>query len=87
MFSQSLRGTEEARRLTIDTAYGAEPKETHISGREGRLYELGSEPPVDDIDGRSPAVVVWHDQGRFYLLASDRLTALDLVRIAGSVYA
>jgi hypothetical protein len=86
VFSQARRGPNEARRLAVDVAYGAEGKAASIIGREGRLYELGPEPPADDIDGRSPAVVVWHDGDMFYLLASDQLPALALVNIAGSLY-
>lgn len=86
VFSQASRGPAEARRLAVDVAYGAEAKAASIIGREGRLYELGPEPPSGDIDGRSPAVVVWHDGDMFYLLASDQLPALTLVNIAGSLY-
>jgi len=51
-----------------------------------RMYELGPEPTKDDIDGRSPAVVTWHDEEMFYLIASTGMAAADLERIAGSLY-
>jgi hypothetical protein len=50
------------------------------------VYELGPEPPPDDIDGRSPSVVAWHDGEMFYLLASIEMAADVLVRIATSLY-
>ena len=52
-----------------------------------RVYERGPEPPPGDIDGRSLAVVTWHDADMFYLIASDELTTDELVRIATSLYA
>jgi hypothetical protein len=39
-----------------------------------------------DIDGRSPAVVVWHDGAMIYLVASGELGANELSRIAMSMY-
>ena len=33
-----------------------------------RIYELGPEPGPDDIDGRTPAVVTWHDADLFFLV-------------------
>jgi hypothetical protein len=50
------------------------------------VYELGPEPAPDDVDGRSPAVVAWHDAELFFLLASSETTADALVTIALSVH-
>ena len=49
------------------------------------MYELGPEPPPDDIDGRSPSVVTWQDGDMFYLVASSTLSSDDLVRVAVSL--
>jgi hypothetical protein len=57
-----------------------------VAGHEARFYELGPEVDPDDIDGRSPAVVVWHDDARFYFVASYTLRLDVLTRIAHSVY-
>lgn len=86
VFSQSRRSEDEARRLALDVPYGRAPREARIVGHEARVYELGPEPPPDDIDGRSPAVVTWHDGERFFLVASDKLTAEALVRVAVSIF-
>jgi hypothetical protein len=42
--------------------------------------------PLDDPDGRSPAVVTWHDGEMHYLLASGEMEAVYLVEIATSMY-
>ena len=86
VFSQALRGVEEARRLALEARYGLAPVESRIAGREGRIFELGPEPEAEDIDARSPAVVAWCDGEMFYLVASDRLPSADLLRVAESVY-
>ncbi len=86
VLSQSRKGAAEARRLALDVSYGRAAHETRIAGRAGRVYELGPEPPPDDIDGRSPAVVTWHDAEMFYLIASGGMSSDDLVRIAISLY-
>jgi hypothetical protein len=86
VFSQSRRTPEEARRLALDVSYGRAPQEASILGRPARVYELGPEPMPDDVDSRSPAVVVWHDGEMFYLLASGEMTAEALATIAMSVY-
>lgn len=86
VLSQTRRGDAEARRLALDVSYGPVPRPARIGGHEARVYELGPEPGPDDVDGRSPAVVVWHDAGMFFLLASDTLTADALVRIAVSLH-
>jgi hypothetical protein len=57
-----------------------------IAGHEGRVYDLGPEVPLDDPDGRSPAVVTWHDGEMHYLLASGEMEAVYLVEIATSMY-
>jgi hypothetical protein len=54
--------------------------------RAPRIYELGPEPAPDDIDGRTPAVVTWHDADLFFLVASDTMSSHELVRIAISLY-
>ena len=84
--SQAHPGKEEARRLALDVAYGREKREGRIAGREARIFELGPQPPPDDIDGRSPAVITWHDEGAFYLIASVELSAAELKPIAASMY-
>jgi hypothetical protein len=50
------------------------------------LYEPGPEPPPDDNDGPQPAVVTWHDNGRFFLIASQELPTDTLMQIAISLY-
>ena len=45
-----------------------------IAGHSARVYELGPEPPPDDIGGRMPSVVTWHDAEMFYLLAGEMAT-------------
>lgn len=84
--SQSHRGRKEARRWAVEVSYGREPREVRVVGHEGRVYELGPEPPPDDVDGRTPAVVVWHDAGMHFLVASDELEADTLLTVATSMY-
>lgn len=84
--SQSRKGVDEARRLALEVSYGQEAREARVAGRTARVYELGPEPPPDDIDGRSPSVVVWHDAEMFYLIASGQMTADALMPIAESLY-
>ena len=84
--SQVRKGSDEARRMALDVSYGTAARKTLIAGREGRVYALGPEPAPDDVDPRSPAVVVWHDGEMFHLLASSSLEAEELLRIAQSVY-
>jgi hypothetical protein len=86
VFSQSRKGADEARRLALAVSYGRASIETCIGGHAGRAYELGPEPPPDDIDARSPAVVAWHDAEMFYLVASDEMSLDELVAIAASIY-
>jgi hypothetical protein len=87
VFSQSLHGETEAQRLALNERYGQFPREISVAGRSGRRYELGPAVPADDPDGRTAAVVVWHDAGRFYLVASTTLEADELAAIAASVHA
>jgi hypothetical protein len=87
VFTQSRRTPEDARRLVLDVSYGRTPHEASILGRPARVYELGPEPPPDDVDGRSPAVVAWHDGPVFYFLASSEMTVDALMTIALSIHA
>lgn len=84
--SQSQPGPEAARKRAIETSYGQTMREGKIGGHAARIYELGPEPPADDIDGRSPAVVTWHDGPTFFLIASGELPAAELEQIATSMY-
>jgi hypothetical protein len=84
--SQAHRGESEARRSALSVAYGLAARSATVHGHEARVYELGPEPPPEDIDGRSPAVVVWHDAGMFYMVASDCLPSDVLLGIAASMY-
>jgi hypothetical protein len=86
VLSQARRGGGEARRLALAVPYGSGGRDGRIAGRPARIYELGSEPEPDDIDGRSPAVVAWHDADLFCLVASATMASDKLVRIAGSLY-
>jgi hypothetical protein len=87
VLSESRHGIDEARRLALDVSYGRVVSETSIAGHDGRVYELGPAPPPDDIDGRSPAVVVWPDGEMFFLIASTEMASDELMRIAVSLYA
>jgi hypothetical protein len=86
VLSEARRGIEEARRLALDVRYGRSVRDAQIAGRAARVYDLGPEPPPDDIDGRMPAVVVWHDAELLCLVASGTMSSDTLVRIAGSLY-
>jgi hypothetical protein len=85
--SESRKGIEDARRLALDVRYGRDPREGAIAGHPARIYELGPEPEPEDIDGRPPAVVTWHDGEMFFLVASGELSAADLIPVAASMYA
>jgi len=85
-FSQSEKGATEARRNALDVRYGQNPRQAQIAGREACVYELGPEPPPDDIDGRTPAVVTWFDGEMFYFIASTEMAAEELVTIAEKIY-
>ena len=86
VLSQARKGANEARRLALDVPYGRAARDAQIAGCAARVYELGPEPPPDDIDGRSPSVVTWHDAEMFYLIASHELSCDELLRIAISLY-
>ena len=86
VLSQSRPGADQARELALATRYGMAPQVTRIAGLEARRFELGPQPQPGDFDSRSPAVLVWCDGDRFYLLASDTLPADDLIPIAESIY-
>ena len=66
--------------------HGSTHRDTRISGNDALVYELGPEPDPDDIDGRSPAVMTWHDAAMHYLVASAEMSAEVLIRIAESLY-
>ncbi len=83
--SQSRCEPSEARRLALEVSYGREPIVARIQGHDARIYELGPEPAPDDIDGRSPAVVTWHDGDKFYLIASSEMASAELEKIAMSL--
>jgi hypothetical protein len=84
--SQCRKGRPEARRWAVELKYGQAPRPVSVAGHEGRAYDLGPVPPPDDIDPRPPAVVVWHDDDMFYLVASDELESDVLLRVAESLY-
>ncbi len=87
VLSQTRKGVSEARRLALAVPYGQAGRAAQIAGCAARVYELGPEPAPDDIDGRTPSVVAWHDAEMFYLIASDGMSSDELVRIAVSLYA
>jgi hypothetical protein len=87
VLSQSRKGVHEARRLALDVSYGREPQDGAIAGHAARIYELGPDAEPDDIDGRMPSVVTWHDGEMFFLIASGELPVTDLIPIAASMYA
>ena len=86
VLSQSLPGTEEARRRALSVSYGAAARPASIAGHEGRAYDHGPEPEPGDLDGRMPAVVTWHDGEMFFLIASGELPLAELENIAASLY-
>ncbi len=86
VLTQTRLDKNEARRQALSVAYGAAARSAAVAGHEARTYELGPDCLADDVDGRSPAVVAWHDGEMFYLIASDRLSTEALLGIAGSMY-
>lgn len=86
VLSQALKGEKETKRLVLAVPYGRAGCDGQIAECAARVYELGPEPPPDDIDGRAPSVVTWYDGEMFYLIASDKLPSADLIRIARSLY-
>ena len=87
VLSEARKGVDEARRLALAVRYGPDGRDAQIAGCAARVYELGPEPAIDDIDGRLPSVVTWYDGEMFYLIASDQMSADDLIKIANSLYA
>ena len=86
VFTQAHKPGGEARRWALEQRYGPEPKPAEIGGHPARVYELGPEVPADDIDGRNPAVVVWHDGDLLCFIASDTMPTATLVGIANGLY-
>lgn len=86
IFSQAYKGRAKAKHEALEVSYGENPRVASIRGREGRVYDLGPMPPPGDIDPRPPAVVVWHDDGLLFLVASDTLVVQELLPIASSIY-
>ena len=85
MVAQSRPGREEAEHWAFDKRYGSSPSEVHVGPLRAMAYELGSEVPDDDPDGQMPAVVVWCNGDRFFLVSSHDLPAVVLLRIASSM--
>lgn len=86
VLSQARRGADEAARLALRVPYGRDARTVWVSGHEGRAYPLGPEVPPDDVDGRAPAVVTWHEGGVHFLMASGTLEVERLEAIAASLY-
>jgi hypothetical protein len=86
VLSQARKGVEEARRLVVNVSYGRDPRDATIAGHPARIYELGAEPEPDDVDGRMPSVVAWHDGEMFFLIASGEMRVEELIPIAASIY-
>jgi hypothetical protein len=84
---QSRPGALGARRRALEVRYGQRGTEIRLAGHEGRAYPLGPEVPADDIDGRSAAVVAWHDGPMFHFVASTQLPLEELTIVAASLYA
>jgi hypothetical protein len=80
------RNADEAMHLALVVAYGRAGRDSYVAGHAARVYELGPEPAPDDIDGRSPAVVTWHDAELFCLIASGTMLSDELVKVANSLY-
>lgn len=87
VMSESERGDIHARRLAYEESYGRSRLDIEIHGFPAVSYELGPEPPADDPDPRSPAVVVWADRGRFVMLASEETRSSYLIDVAVGLYA
>jgi hypothetical protein len=86
VFSQTSREPDEARRLALDVSYGGVARVGSVGPCPATMYDLGPDVPDDDPDGRSPAVVTWHEGEKFYLMASHVLPCADLVRMAATLY-
>ena len=72
--------------LAFGRSYGSDARESTVMGHVARTCELGSEVEPDDVDGRSPAVIVWADGAVFHLVASGEMFVADLAPIAASLY-
>lgn len=83
VLAQSKPGRRAAIELALETSYGSGPAPVRVGGCEGRCYPLGA--PPDDVDGRSPAVVVWADGPRLFMVASAELEADVLLDVATSL--
>lgn len=77
---------EEASRRALVTSYGPDPVQVTVGEHEGRRYALGPEVAEDDVDGRSPAVVVWSVEDVVCLIASAELDHPVLLRVAESMH-
>jgi hypothetical protein len=84
---QSRPGAAGARRRALEVSYGRDPAVVRVAGHEGRAYPLGPEVPPDDIDGRSAAVVTWHDGAMFYFVMSTQMAVDEVAIVAASLYA
>lgn len=73
-----------AKSFALETLFGPNPRCVSVRGHEGRSYALGPPPPPHDIDGRSPAIVVWSEVEVVILLASTQLDEADLLAIAAT---
>lgn len=76
---------DAAKKMALETPYGQAPSEGKINGFDARMYELGPAVPEDDIDGRRPAAVAWHDAEMFFLIASTQMNISKLITIAKSM--
>ena len=88
VFTQSGPGAAEARRLAYDSFYGPSPLDASVGTHAARAYDEGPVPEPDDPDGQMPALVVWQDGDRFFLLAGavDGVDVPVLLRVANSIY-
>jgi hypothetical protein len=86
VLSQSQHVPDDTKRRALDVAYGQNGYAISIAGREGRAYPRGPDPLAGDLDGPSPAVVVWADADMLFLLASHDATIEGLCRIGASIY-
>ena len=86
VLSEARSTRQDARKLALETSYGAEARDVRVGSHAGKSYELGPEPEPDDPDGRLPAVVTWSAGEMFYLIASGELSDATLLSIANSIY-
>lgn len=76
---------DAAKKMALETKYGQSPSEGKINGFDARMYELGPETAEDDMDGRRPAAVAWHNEEMFFLIASTQMNVSKLIKIAKSM--